>query len=93
MFAISNKLKEQHLVWQNRLAQLDSLAKYHLSREQVLTKEAKPTVNVRWDPMPDVGGKEGVNYETQQVLPPRRWNKDVELCMENGYTCCHCGGQ
>ncbi len=36
MFAISNKLKEQRLVWQNRLAQLDSLTKNHLSKEQVL---------------------------------------------------------
>jgi hypothetical protein len=48
MFVISNKLKEQRLVWQNRLAQLDSLTMNHLSKEQVLTEKAKPTVVVRW---------------------------------------------
>ncbi len=37
-----------------------------------------PTVVVRWDPMPDVKGKEDLSDETQQVLPPRKWNKDVE---------------
>ncbi len=36
-------------------------------------------VVVQWDPMPDVEGKEGVSSdETQQVLPPHKWNKDVE---------------
>ena len=47
MFAISNKLKEQCLVWQNCLAQLDLLTKNCLSKEKVLTEEAKPTVVVR----------------------------------------------
>jgi hypothetical protein len=28
--------------------------------------------------MPDVEGKEDLSDETQQVLPPRKWNKDVE---------------
>jgi hypothetical protein len=45
---------------------------------QVLQEKAKPTVVVRWDPMPDVKGKEDLSDETQQVLPPRKWNKDVE---------------
>jgi hypothetical protein len=31
-----------------------------------------------WDPMPDVEGKEDLSDETEQVLPPRMWNKDVE---------------
>ena len=57
IFAISNKLKEQRFFWQNRLAQLDSSTKNHLSKEQVLTEEAKPTV---------------VSNGTQQVLPPRK---------------------
>ncbi len=61
MFAISNKLEEQRLVWQNCLAKLDSLTKNHLSNKQVLTEEAKPMVVVQWDPMPDVEGKEGVS--------------------------------
>ena len=81
MFAISNKLKKQCLIWQNCLAQLDSLTKNHLGKEQVLTEEAKPTVVAQWDPTPDVEGKEGVSDETQpqQVLPPRKWNKGVEV--------------
>ncbi len=45
---------------------------------KVLTEKAKPTVVVRWDPMPDVEGKENLSDETQQVLPPRKWNKNVE---------------
>ena len=45
---------------------------------KVLPEKAKPTVVVRWDPMPDVEGKEDLSDETQQVLPPRKWNKDVE---------------
>ena len=47
MFAISNKQKEQCLVWQNCLAQLDSLKKNHLSKEHVLTEEPKPMVVVQ----------------------------------------------
>ncbi len=43
-----------------------------------MTEKVKPTVVVRWDPMPDVKGKENLSNETQQVLPPRKWNKDVE---------------
>jgi hypothetical protein len=46
--------------------------------DKVLTEKAKPTVVVHWDPMPDVEGKENLSNETQQVLPPRKWNKDVE---------------
>ncbi len=47
---------------------------------EVLTEKAKPTVVVHWDPMPmpNVEGKENLSDETQQVLPPRMWNKDVE---------------
>ncbi len=45
---------------------------------KVLTEKAKPTVVVHWDPMPDVKGKENLSDETQQVLPPHKWNKDVE---------------
>jgi hypothetical protein len=45
---------------------------------KVLTEKAKPTVVVRWDPMPDVEGKEDLSDETEQLLPPRKWNKDVE---------------
>ena len=44
----------------------------------VLTERVKPTVVVCWDPMLDVGGKEDLIDETEQVLPPRKWNKDVE---------------
>ncbi len=33
---------------------------------------------LRWDLMPDVEGKEDLSNKTQQVLPPRTWNKDVE---------------
>ena len=45
---------------------------------QVLLQKAKPMVVVRWDPMPDVKGKEDLSEETQQVLPPCKWNKYVE---------------
>ncbi len=45
---------------------------------QVLPEKVKPTVVVHWDPMPDVKGKEDLSDETQQVLPPRKWNKHVE---------------
>ncbi len=45
---------------------------------QVLPEKAKPMVVVRWDPMLDVKRKEDLSDETQQVLPPRKWNKDVE---------------
>jgi hypothetical protein len=47
-------------------------------RIKVLLEKAKPTVVVLWDPMPDVKGKEDLSNETQQVLAPRKWNKDVE---------------
>ena len=45
---------------------------------KILTEKTKPTVVVQWDSMPDVEGKEDLSDETQQVLPPRKWNKDVE---------------
>ena len=45
---------------------------------KILTEKTKPTVVVRWDPMPDVLGKEDRSDETQQELPQRKWNKDVE---------------
>jgi hypothetical protein len=45
---------------------------------KILTEKTKPTVVVRWDPMPDVDGKENSIEETQQELPQRMWNKDVE---------------
>ena len=45
---------------------------------KILTEKRKPTVLVRWDPMPDVDGKENSIEETQQELPQRKWNKDVE---------------
>ena len=45
---------------------------------KVLPENAKPTVVVLWDPMPDVKGKEDLSNETQQVLAPHKWNKDVE---------------
>jgi hypothetical protein len=45
---------------------------------KVLTEKTKPMVVVRWDPMPDVEGKEDLSNKTQQVLPPHKWNKDVE---------------
>jgi hypothetical protein len=44
---------------------------------KVLTKKAKLTAVVCWDPMPDVEEKEDLSDETEQVLPPRKWNKDV----------------
>jgi hypothetical protein len=43
-----------------------------------LTEKAKPMVVVHWDSMPDVEGKENLSNETQQVLPPHKWNKDIE---------------
>jgi hypothetical protein len=43
-----------------------------------LTEKTKPTVVVHWDPMSNVEGKENSIEETQQELPPRKWNKDVE---------------
>jgi hypothetical protein len=45
---------------------------------KILTEKTKPTVVVRWDPMPDVDGKENSIEESQQELPRRKWNKDVE---------------
>ena len=53
---------------------------------------SKPTVCVRWDAMPDVEGKEDVNEETQQVVPPRKFNKndegawrlDINVSVRNG---------
>jgi hypothetical protein len=45
---------------------------------KVLPENAKPTVVVLWDQMPDVKGKEDLSDKTQQVLAPRKWNKDVE---------------
>ncbi len=45
---------------------------------KILTEKTKPTVIVRWDPMPDVEGKENSIKETQQELPRHKWNKDVE---------------
>jgi hypothetical protein len=41
-------------------------------------EKTKPTVVVRLDPMLDVEGKENSIEETQQELPPCKWNKDVE---------------
>jgi hypothetical protein len=45
---------------------------------KVLTEKAKPTVVICWDRMPDVEGKEDLSDEIEQVLPPHKWNKDVE---------------
>ena len=45
---------------------------------KVLPENAKPTIVVLWDPMPDVKGKEDLSDETQQVIAPCKWNKDVE---------------
>jgi hypothetical protein len=39
---------------------------------KVLPENAKPTVVVLWDPMPDVKEKEDLSDETQQVLAPRK---------------------
>ena len=44
----------------------------------LLTERVNPTVAVCWDLMPDVEGKEGLSDETEQVLPPRKWNTNVE---------------
>ena len=42
----------------------------------VYDDKAKPTVRVKWDPLPDVeGGNQTV--ETDQVLLPRYWKKDI----------------
>ena len=46
---------------------------------RVLPEKVKPTVVIRWDPMPDVKGKEDLSNETQQELRQRKWNKDVEV--------------
>ena len=45
---------------------------------KILMEKTKPTVVVRWVPMPDVDGKENSIEETEQELPQRKWNKDVE---------------
>ncbi len=45
---------------------------------KVLPEAKRPTVVARWDPMPYVEGKENLSEETQQVLTPRKWNKNVE---------------
>jgi len=46
---------------------------------KILTEKTKPTIVVRWDPMPDVDGKENSIEETQQeLLPQHKWNKNVE---------------
>ncbi len=45
---------------------------------KILMEKTKPTVVVRWDPMPNVEGKENSIEETQQELPQRKWNNDVE---------------
>jgi hypothetical protein len=45
---------------------------------EVITDRRVPTVSVCWDPMPDVEGKEDVSEVTEQVVPPRKFNKDVE---------------
>ena len=45
---------------------------------KILTEKTKPTVVVRWDPMPDVEGKDDSIEETQQELPQWKWNKNVE---------------
>ena len=45
---------------------------------KILMEKTKPTVVVQWDPMPDVHGKENSIEETQQELPQRKWNKNVE---------------
>jgi hypothetical protein len=41
-------------------------------------EKTKPNVVVRWDPMPNVEGKENLIEETQQELPRHKGNKDVE---------------
>ena len=45
---------------------------------EVVTDRNRPTVRVCWDPMPDVDGKEDVREETEQEVPPRKFNKNVE---------------
>jgi hypothetical protein len=45
---------------------------------KILMEKTKSTVVVRWDPMPDVEGKENSIEEAQQELPRHKWNKDVE---------------
>ena len=45
---------------------------------EVVTDRNRPTVRVCWDPMPDVDGKEDVSEETEQEVPPRKFNKNVE---------------
>jgi hypothetical protein len=44
---------------------------------KLLMEKTKPTVVVCWDPMSDVERKENSIEETQQELPPHKWNKDV----------------
>jgi hypothetical protein len=44
---------------------------------EVLIEKKKPIVLVHWDPMPDVEGKENSSEETEQVLLPSKWNKNV----------------
>ena len=42
---------------------------------EVLDDRRKPTVSVKWDPMPDV--ESGDEYTvSEQVLLPSKWNKD-----------------
>ena len=43
-----------------------------------MTEKTTPTVVMRWDPIPDVEGKENSIKETQQELPQREWNKNVK---------------
>jgi hypothetical protein len=45
---------------------------------KIYIEKTKPTVVVGWDLMPNVKGKENSIEETQQELPQRKWNKDVE---------------
>ncbi len=62
--------------------QLDSGEKalqcYQRKLIKILMEKTKPTVLVHWDLMPDVEGKENTIKETQQELPPHKWNMDAE---------------
>ena len=40
-------------------------------------KTTKPTVRVRWDPMPDVEGEDKIT-ESDYALLPSKWKKDVD---------------
>jgi hypothetical protein len=55
---------------------------------QVLPEKVKPTVVVRWDPMPDVKGNEDLSDETQQMLPHasgiRMWRAHGEWILMLG---------